>query len=58
MMKYTKGLVTNGKKHPNYEKGMGNNFPDFLHFLDLLHFPMLCEIDEEANPFPMWGSIQ
>ena len=21
----------------------------------LLHFPMLCEIDEEANPFPSVG---
>ena len=24
----------------------------------LLHFPMLCEIDEETNAFSMWGSIQ
>ena len=23
----------------------------------LLHFPMLWEIDEEANAFSMWGSI-
>ena len=38
IMKYTKGLVTNGKKHSHYEKSMDTNFPHFLYLLDFATF--------------------
>ena len=30
-MKYTTGWEYNGKKHPYYEKSVGNNFSGFPH---------------------------
>ena len=39
------------EKYPYIQEKMGTSFPGSPSFMDLLHFPMLCEIDGETHVF-------